>query len=151
MESANEALANLNVTSPSVQLQRPSWGMYDAAGDDEENVSSTTAAQQAQGGNSSRGFKNTGIKRFTPNRVTLTPNDNRLAYLASSSAQAEANSSNSSLIAEDERLPLFSFEESLSSLGAVGGQELPEKTKKVNEQQQNVAVPKNIQRNIISR
>ena len=85
-----------------------------------------------------------------PNRVTLTPNDNRLAYLASSSAQAE--SSNSSLVeAEDDRLPLFSFEESLSSLGAVGGQELPEKTKKVNEQQQNVAVPKNVQRNIISR
>ena len=125
--------------------------MYDAAGDDEheENVSSTTGAT-ATGGNS-RSFKNTGIKRFTPNRVTLTPNDNRLAYLASSSAQAEANSSNSSLVAEDDRLPLFAFEESLSSLGAVGGQELPEKTKKVNEQQQNVAVPKNVQRNIISR
>ena len=77
MESANEALANLNVTSSSVQLQNvvPSWSMYDAAGDDEaENVSSTTTQPQTaqdRGGNSSRGFKNTGIKRFTPNRSSL--------------------------------------------------------------------------------
>jgi len=64
-------------------------------------------------------------------------------------------SSNSSLVAEDDRLlpTLFSFEESLSSLGAVGGSgsgEQTEKNKKVNESQ-NVAVPKNVQRNIISR
>ena len=49
---------------------------------------------------------------------------------------------------------LPSFEESLSSLGAVGGSsgangDQTEKNKKVNEQ--NVAVPKNVQRNIISR
>ena len=60
------------------------------------------------------------------------------------------------MVAEDERLlpTLFSFEESLSSLGAVGGSsgangDQTEKNKKVNEQ--NVAVPKNVQRNIISR
>ena len=78
-----------------------------------------------------------------------------MAYLAASSttAQADQNSSNSSLIgAEEDRLALFGFDETLAALGAVGGsQELPEKTKKVNEQQQNVAVPKNVQRNIISR
>ena len=140
LESANaDALANLNVSSStSGHLQRPSWSMYSAADvEDEDNgVTSTT-------------FKNSGIKRFTPN-------DNRLAYLASSSAMhpnAENNSSNSSLVAEDDRLlpTLFSFEESLSSLGAVGGSgEQTEKNKKVNESQ-NVAVPKNVQRNIISR
>ena len=146
LESANaDALANLNVSSStSGHLQRPSWSMYSAAADveDEDNNGVTSTS-----------FKS-GIKRFTPN-------DNRLAYLASSSSamhpNADNNSSNSSsLVAEDERLlpTLFSFEESLSSLGAVGGSsgangDQTEKNKKVNEQ--NVAVPKNVQRNIISR
>merc|ERR1711860_144789 len=112
LESANaDALANLNVSSStSGHLQRPSWSMYSAAADVED---------EGDNGVTSTSFKS-GIKRFTPN-------DNRLAYLASSSAMhpnADNNSSNSSsLVAEDERLlpTLFSFEESLSSLGAVGG------------------------------
>lgn len=78
----------------------------------------------------------------------------RLALLAASLNNDVNSSGGSSLVMnDDDPLRLFSYEESLASLGAVGGQlSVPDDpSKKVNEEKQNVAVPKNVQRNIISR
>ncbi len=111
-----------------------------------------------------------------PTSASTSTNDNRLAYLAAASTQmsglaaseAAVNSSGaSSLIAsqdEDGHIPLFTFgesdlQDSLTSLGAVGGLRLDQvasstasgSKKVVNEDKNVVAVPKNIQRNIISR
>jgi len=170
--NSTEMMANLNQSSGSGANDRRPWGsMYqdveedDDDDNDENNVSSTSL------------FKN-GISIKTFNAAVLAPstnsatNDNRLALLAASSA-AEVNSSGESSLVQEEdqhqhQLPLFAYEassgiqDSLASLGAVGGTNSIEPVetiikKQVNNEdtkQQNVvtvAVPKNIQRNIISR
>ena len=152
----HEVNADNTVDSTSTRrpLSRPSWGsMYDGVQDepdeDENDVSSSTF------------FKTAGNKKFNP-----------VEHIAS---EIVNSSGGSSLFQGDDDLPMFPYEnasnqglDSLASLGAVGGGvPMENANKKVNEEaggagtsvsgvggqkpQNVVAVPKNIQRNIISR
>jgi hypothetical protein len=173
-ENNLEATNTASVPTSTQPRRQQSWhSMYDGGHEeaddedaDENNVSSSSF------------FKLSTNKRFNPVATATShtsSNDNRLAFLASSNMEQLLSSGGSSLVAgqelDDGRLPLFTYEvasnfgfsDSLALLGAVGGAATSEaaaseaattNNKKQNEEvakQQNVAVPKNIQRNLISR